>query len=356
MSSALASPLPRMGSSARRHPRARGTLIALARANARYWTSVAPVVREQLALWEARAKTIVDPRHRALALGKLRAERFNPQLAATLATQVPSSHRRAVTEAIVALQVAYDYLDALEERTPGAEPDDYASELLAIAAARFAELPNATIVADSARRVRERCERAQALAHAARGADEEELRQWAHEQANGTSLEWQEWFAGAQASVLSLHALIAAAGLAQMTSPVQAEILDRLYISIGALTMLDSLIDRDEDLAAGELGYARWYESAADMGERLGAVARDALDRSAEMLDGAHHRMTLLGVIAYYASAPLARDPEVREVFDVVRERTGRQLVPALAVMSSWRLAKSVRQMLYQTTGRRRTC
>jgi len=341
--------------------------LALARANLRYWPTVAPIVREQLGRWEARAARIADSRRRALALGKLRTERFNPQLAATLATQAPRAHRRTVTEAIVAVQIAYDYLDALgeqREHTGGdgehtggdgehTGGDAYTRELLASATDRLARLPAARAVEETARRAGERCVRAQALSHAAQSSGDDELARWASAQAAGTSLCWPEWLAGAQASVLVLHALIAAAAREDI-SPSDAEALDRLYLSIGALTMLDSLIDRDEDLARGERGYARWYEDPEQMGEHLAAAARDALARTPTAPGHAHHLMTLTGVVAYYASEPAARDPGAREVFTPVRAELGGALGPALAVMRTWRFAKRVTYVLRRATGRRR--
>jgi len=95
--------------------------LALAVANARYWTSVAPLARAQLAHWEARARAIPDPALRALALEKLQSERFNAEVAATLATLAPRSRRARAVEAIVSLEVAYDYLDGLTEQ-PAADP------------------------------------------------------------------------------------------------------------------------------------------------------------------------------------------------------------------------------------------
>ncbi len=96
-------------------------VLTLAVANARYWTGVAPVARAQLARWERRARAIPDPALRATALAKLQTERFNAEAAATLATLAPRAQRARTAEAIVALQVAYDYLDGLTEQ-PAADP------------------------------------------------------------------------------------------------------------------------------------------------------------------------------------------------------------------------------------------
>lgn len=317
------------------------SVVALVRANARYWPSVAPLTCEQLSHWRWRAEQLDDPLRRALALAKMRDERFNPQLAATLATQVQAARRRAVTEAIVAAQVAYDYRDALDELALDGE-DEYVRELIDAVRKRAERLPGWSAVADVAHANATRCAEAQRLGHAAMGSDEAELRRWAGREATGSGLGWPEWLAGAQASVLGQHALLALAAEEGVTR-AQAVALDRAYLSIGALTMLDSLIDRQPEGVARELDYARWYETPAQMGERLATVARDALGRARRAPNSAHHAMTLTGVVGYYASAPQARAPAARPVFAAVRAELGAALHPALALMRAWRLAKRAR-------------
>ena len=103
---------------ARLEMRAGAALVAM---NARYWSTVHPRVRRQLRRWQSRARLIPDPTLRALALSNLEGERFNVEVAATLATLAPRRHRPRAIEAIVALQVMYDYLDGLSEQ-PAADP------------------------------------------------------------------------------------------------------------------------------------------------------------------------------------------------------------------------------------------
>ena len=89
--------------------------MALALANVRFWPTVAPLVGVQFKKWEQRARAIEHPALQALALAKLREEKFNAEVAATLATLAPREHRGVVVEAIVAYEVMYDYLDGLTE-------------------------------------------------------------------------------------------------------------------------------------------------------------------------------------------------------------------------------------------------
>jgi len=335
--------------------------LALARANTRYWLTVAPFVRAQLARWHDRAAALQDPRRRALALAKLDQERFNPQLAATIATPAASALRRSAAEAIVAAQVAYDYRDALGERSLDGE-DEYTLELAEVARSACERLPGWRAVADVARASAERWIEAQRRGHAAIDGDDGLLRGWARGEAAGTGLGWQEWLAGAQASVLGWHALVALAADGDATGE-QAAALDRAYLSIGALTMLDSVVDRGygarrppsrmecaED--SRELDYTSWYESREQMGGRLAGAARDARKLARAAPGGAHHTMTLSGIVAYYASAPQAHEPQAHAVFAPVRREFGAGLLPVLAIMRTWRLAKRVRSVTAPTVVR----
>ncbi len=357
---------------------------ALVLANVRYWSTVAPLLRAALSRWEERARAIPDPVLRASATVKLCDERFNAQVAATLATLAPRSRRRSVVEAIVALQVLYDYVDLLSEQSPldpevnarlftaltdaveidlneepgsGAggpgdyychrEDGGYLQALSDTVRAALEGLPASGAIAEIARGAAARCAQAQILNHQASGSGSRSgidgVREWATQQASGTSLGWQEFLAGATASVLAIHALIAAAADPR-TTRADAETLDGVYISIGALSMLDSLIDREEDIAAGQLGYLQYYEDPQQLASRLAPLAREALARARELPNGAHHIVTLVGVVAYYASAPAARSDFARPLIAPLRRELAPLIAPTLALMRGWRLAKRVRR------------
>ncbi len=388
--------------------------LALLVANVRYWSTVAPVVRAQLTRWERRAREIPDPLLQTLASSKLREERFNVEVAATLATLAPRAYRHAAAEAIVALQVMYDYLDLLTEQpsadplpdsrclygtlpdalTSGVPPEGdyyrhhppcndggYLQELVGTVRLALARLPATGAVTEVALRAAERCAEAQVLSHAAahaearvqgsqahtagrtepgsgdpwvvdrpaRGAEPgsggsgvAELELWARREAQGTTLQWPEYLAGAAASVIALHALIAAAA-DRRTTPANAEAIDTVYLSIGALTMLDSLVDHWEDAERGELGYLRCYDSAEQMAVRLASVAAEGKRRARALPDGAHHVMTLVGVLAYYTSAPSAHNAPALAVTEHMRRELWPLIEPTLALMRAWRLAKRAR-------------
>ena len=348
---------------------------ALVGANARYWSGIAPQVHRELRRWTEQASAIADPRLRAIATEKLRAEHFNAQVAATLATTVPRRHRDRAVEAIVALEVLYDYLDGLTE-TPAADPlrdrtqayraftaifDDgpppvdagegsYASDggyvraLCSSVRGAIATLPSSSAVASAGRRAAERCAAAQVHVHATAQLGADQLELWARERAAVEQCrDWREYLAGAVASVLAVHALIAAAG-DDAVSEGQADAIDAAYVSISALsTLLDSLIDHERDVRAGDPWLVRLYGDSRALGATLSDVAGRAVEQVRLLPNNAHHLMTLSGVVAYYSSAPEARRGAARRSVLELHRELRPIILPTLAVMRTWRVAKKMR-------------
>ncbi len=357
--------------------------LALAIANARFWPSVAPVVGRQRGRWETRARAIEDTALRTLALEKLQEEWFNAEVAATLATLAPREHRQSVVEAIVAYEVMYDYLDGLIEQ-PVADPlrdghnlyraftdaitlhseptrdyyasrpahdDGYLEELVEVVRGALAGLPCAATVADAARHAADRCTEAQIRAHAVAGLGTGQLEQWARTEAQGTPLGWQEFLAGAASSVLSIHALIAAAADGR-TTPEQAAAIDSVYLSVAVLsTMLDSLVDYERDIRTGQVRYIRYYPDRDLLAGDLVKAARRGVEYASSLPNGTHHVMTLVGVAAYYISAPTADSDFARPVTRQVRRELEPLITPTLGIMHAWRAAKRAHKTLRRSRG-----
>jgi tetraprenyl-beta-curcumene synthase len=370
----MSSPLTHTAAPAIPEQRSPAAGVALVVANARYWSMVRPRVGSHLALWRQAASAIPDPALRDVALGKLAGEGFNVEVAATLATLAPRAHRETVVEAIVALQVLYDYLDVLGER-PSADPlrdgeqlsraftnavavgaaatsepveipllndDGYLDDLAHTVVAALTRLPAYNAIAQVAQAAADRCAQAQVLNHSAPAIGTAPLEQWASAQADGTGLGWQEYLAGSSASVLALHALIAAAA-DPGTTYEDAVAIDAAYLSIGALTMLDSVVDYEEDLLAAQQGYLQYYDDPDRLGERLAWIARDATARARTLPHAAHHLMTLAGVGAYYLSSPGADTDFARPILARVHAELRPSITPTLALMRTWRAAKRLR-------------
>lgn len=365
-----------------------GSAAALVLANLRYWGRLSPLVRQELRRWTARAAAIPDPSVRELACGKLRVEHFNAEVAATLATLAPKEHRRRAVEAIVAFEVLYDYLDGLNERmaaiegaagpgrsregpvergerlyrpftavfAPSPETDGpwrpdpalddggYAAELAQAARRAVAGLPSLAAIAGVAEHAARRCAEAQVRVHASSCIGTQELERWARARAaEDGGLDWRGYVAGSVASVLCVHALIAAAtepGLGES----EARAVDRAYLHVSALsTLLDSLVDYERDVRYGVPWLARLYGGPEPLGRDLGAVARTAMSLIRGVRHPGHHAMTLLGVVAYYTSAPDAAGEVARAPFARLHRELRPVILPTLAVLRSWRLAKLLR-------------
>jgi tetraprenyl-beta-curcumene synthase len=354
--------------------------LALVLANARYWTTVAPKVRAELAHWRARAGKIEDPGLRTLAVTTLLAEGFAAEVAATLATLTPRRHRATAVRAIVALEVMYDYLDGLTEQpapaplangrllfkafTDALDPDaqlgedyyrlhpsgddgGYLRELAATVKEALARLPAARALAPAMLGAAARCAQAEVLTHAGAftgsSASASAVERWARESANGSGLGWREYLAGAASSVLAVHALMALAG-EERTTVAHAAPIDEVYLGLGALsTLLDSVVDYERDAVNGTLAYIKHYDDRAVLGQRVVDVARQAAGRALDAPASAHHLMTLAGVTAYYTSAESARSELAWPVTSRIQAELEPLITPTLAVMRTWRLAKRIR-------------
>lgn len=348
--------------------------LALVLANARYWPTVAPTARRELGRWRQRAQAIPDQHLCEVALNKLHSESFNAASTTTLATLAQPDERTRATNAIVALQVMYDYLDGLAEQptfdgprngrhlfeaftdalTPSAQArardyyrdqphsqdGGYLAELTATVSDAFAALPARAAIAVIAQRAARRCAEAQLHVHT-RGDDSgSELRAWAIHESTGTALDWRVFLAGAVTSALSVHALIAA-GTNPRTTRTQARAIDAAYLSMGALaTMLDSLIDYQHDVSMNTQWYLPHYEDRAQLADSLAETARRAAAQARALPHPAHHLMTLAGVVAYYLSAPEARSEPARTLTVRLRRELRPLLTPTLAVMRTWRAAR----------------
>lgn len=360
-------------------------LGALALANARFWSTVAPPVRAQLRDWRACAEAIEDDELRALALAKLRAEGLNAHAAAIAATVAPRAHRPAAVRAIVALELLFDYLDGVTERPlgdpvadaerlygafvwafqpavgnagsagsrgPGApeshderEPaagDDYAHKLAAVVRDGLAELPAREAIAAAAHECALRAVQAQARMHAVAAYGTEPLAQWARGQVRGDRLGWRERLAGSAASVLTLHALIAAAADPATTS-AEARQIDAAYVHLCALaTLLDGIVDREADRAAGRLSYASLYPQDAELASALTTLAREGARACSRLRNSAHHLMTLAAVVAYWQTAPGARRALSDPAYAALRIEVGSLVFAPAVVMRAWRVGRRI--------------
>jgi hypothetical protein len=264
--------------------------------------------------------TTVLPRARRelQRLGPLpEAKARNAEAVAVFATLAPRPARATVVRAIVALQVAIDLRDEIEEASQAAESPETTARIERLEATwrhEVASLPAHEVVLPHLVAAIERCRAGQLHTHLAAAQGSEPLERWALGLESSSGYQWWEVAAGASSSVAALALIAAAADPA--TTAETAALIDAAYQPpVGALTVfLDDLVDREEDLAAGEHSYLRYYADSEEAAERLALIATRGWDLLADLPRPGRHRAILAGVAAYYLGAAGAETPYARPV------------------------------------------
>ncbi len=328
-----------------------------------YWLRVFPRARSELRRWEARARLIPDPRLQQLALAKLRDEGHCAEGVAAFALLAVASERAAIVRLCVAFEVMYDLIDglgelpvadplahnrrlaraftaALDPSVPAAavpwEPDDggYLAELIAVCRGVLMTLPAFPLVAAALRRAAQRAGEAQSLNHSGTLlGDMAPLMVWAT--ALGTPLGTHWWeAASAAAAPLGIYALCALASHADASAAEAARVETAYFPWIaGLLGILESLVDQEEDAAAGTLSYARHYGSPEDAAAATAAFARHASEDVALLRDTAAHVVILAGMIATNLSHQGASDVAAREAGCAARTHVTGPVGPLLGLL-----------------------
>jgi tetraprenyl-beta-curcumene synthase len=334
-----------------------------ARAAHRYWLSVFPRARAELAAWRHRARQIPDCVLREAAFDALKTKSSDLEGAVAFAVFAPPSMRGTVVRAITAFEIAFDYMDSIVELpngdpiasghslnqallvalAPGARHCDYYRHyprredagylegLVRTCQAAVGSLPSFAAIAQPLRRALSRIVAYQSLNHGDANGSHDAFKRWAHSQSiEGIDLRW--WELGAAAgSQLSILSLIAAAGDPTM-SPERALALERAYFPwVGALsTLLDGVIDQGRDSAEGQRSLIDHYTSPEETAKRLKMLAGEALTAVLPLADAPNHTMILAAMAAFFHSTPQALAPEVRLATRAVLDAMDAWTTPAL--------------------------
>jgi hypothetical protein len=306
--------------------------VAVAWALGLYRARIVPPVRRELGSWRQVAGEIQDPALRNQALTALDEKALNVEATAVFATLAPRRTRPAAIRAMVALQVAVDYLDTLGERGSAGDAD-YLDQLFGSYREIVLGLPSHAVVATALERAVARCGEGQAMTHAAEHGDVAALETWARAQNAPPLYRWPEVAAGASSSVAA-HALIAAAADPRTTA-VEAEQIDAAYFPpIGALTvLLDDLIDRAEDAAEGTHNYLAYYADSGEAADRLDLTAHAARVAIAGLRHPNRHAAILAGVSGFYLSVAAAETPYAQPIRERLLRSAGPAVRPIVAFM-----------------------
>lgn len=292
---------------------------------------------------------IPDPLLRALALDAHEAKRGHVEGAAIFAALVPRAWRVRAIRLIVAWQAAYDYVDSVSEQpcadrsgngrqlhlalmhglsAGSTQPDYYAhfdrhqdasylSDLIRTASDTFSMLPRRELVQSPIRRATGRIVDYQELNQ----LDQTPLARWASTQTPaGVALRWWE-IAAASASSLAVLALIATAANPASTVADSAAIEQAYFPWIGALnTLLDSLVDLEEDSEIDRTSLLAYYSSPDEAAERLRLIANRSMQATQTLPNSKRHALILAGMTSFYLATPEAHQPQARTAAESIED------------------------------------
>src|SRR4029077_3216649 len=272
--------------------------------------------------------------------------------------------RAPLVQLMVAYQIMYDYLDAINERPdsaplsnglqlhraltdaviacpvstsyyrnhPQCDDGGYLDTLVQRCRDILQSLPSTRTITPLLVHAADRCGEAQSRNHAVVTEGNRQLAEWSTAQAPDSGYLWWE-LAAAGISCLSLHALFAAA--ASETTLEEAEHIERAYFppicAISAL--LDSLIDYPQDLGTTNHSFTSHYGTSSQAGHRFAAITSEASALVRELRHHRRHEIILAGIASFYLSAPAAMTTFAQPIRRCVVASLGRITTPILPAL-----------------------
>jgi tetraprenyl-beta-curcumene synthase len=334
----------------------------------RFAVRVVPLARAQLRHWERAAQRIPDARLREHALSTLRGESFSA-LGAALVAVTARRHDRALVRLLVALQVAWDYIDTVSEQ-PASDPiangtqlhralldavsigppsadyyrcsdahedGGYLAALVARCREAAARLPAFELVRPSVAEALRTAE-VQYCNHAPAAERAPALRRWAARERGSARIGWIEAAAAASSS-LGVLAVLALAADPRTTASGVARVRAAYVPWADALTaLLDSLVDHEDDRMRGVMNWVACFPSRAVATARLQSVTAHAVGAMRQLPRGERHLAIVVGMIAMHLSRGSAWVTETAPTSRAVLRATGTAMAPLLLLLlRGWR-------------------
>lgn len=313
----------------------------------RVYKYVLPEVRDQLAEWRLIAERIPDPELRKQATASIETKQFHCEGGGIYAA-ARLEYRHILIPLIVAFQTISDYLDNLCDRStslnaddfrllhqamldavdPGASPQNYyalrdeqddggyLTDLVKTCQSCIYLLPSySTVMSDIQQLVSYYCD-LQVYKHIDPTQREAALFSWWDQHKyKYPQLNWNE-FAAATGSTLGVFMLFVAACDDQLNSETSRKIKESYFPYIcGLHILLDYFIDQEEDLRGGDLNFCHYYESGAEIVERMEFMVIQARTSADSLPYSRFHRMVVEGLVALYLSDPkIKQQQQVRYI------------------------------------------
>jgi tetraprenyl-beta-curcumene synthase len=312
-----------------------GDTLALLKTGITYWMRLAPTARRELRCWWPRAQAMPDPLLRRASIEKLSGEGLNSEAAALFAILAPRSARRRLVALIVAYQVMYDYLDAVNEEPASSQLLDgqhlhqalvhavhvdvgefdyyahhprwddggYLRSLVEACNSIYAVLPATAATAEPLIEAATLCGEAQARNHAIAADGYQSLVDWSTSLAPPGPYHWWE-LAAAGISCLAIHALLATAATPETAQDEAVLVRSAYFPAITAISaLLDSLIDREHDQSTDNHSFATHYNTDEAAVDRYAAIITEAMTAIEQLPQNRAHQIILAGIVTYYTSA-----------------------------------------------------
>lgn len=330
-----------------------------------YWLHIFPLVRRELRYWRSRAATIPDRTLRRLALEAYSGKWCNLEGAVAFAIFAPARYRSTVVRLLFTFQAAYDFADlvselpcsdpianghqlhqpllvALQERTAHPDyylfsdlrkDDGYLEALTNSCREAFHRMPSRELVIEATVRAVQRIVVYQSLNHAGEKS-RTILEHWSKQVApERAGLHWWETSAACASSTTAL-ALFSFSANSELT-PLSVEAIERAYHPwIGSLhTLLDSLVDWNEDKLAGQPSLLDEYASLAELTTRMRMLVQHSRQSVRNLPRRRSHEVLLAGMIGIYLAPQQARSIDVADAVTGIRQEIGYLAAPTLAVL-----------------------
>ncbi len=254
---------------------------------------------------------------------------------AELPNKSPSQNARQLHRALLAA-LETTPVQAVDYYAFHGHNDDggYLAEIVQACRAALATLPSIIAVRASAQQVTERIVIYQSLNLTETQGGQDGLAQWARgARPVGDALRWWETAASAGSS-LCLFALVAAAGSPNLKASEAAAIESAYWPWIGALhSLLDSLVDRADDTAAGQHSLLDYYATPEETAYRLRVLTREGVHAAQALSHPRQHLLILSGMVAHYLVSPTAQAPSATAASQSVIDELGALVRPAMLLL-----------------------
>ncbi|MEG6584273.1 tetraprenyl-beta-curcumene synthase family protein [Dendrosporobacter sp. 1207_IL3150] len=330
------------------------TFVGLKLVN-KFVKNVLPIVDKELLFWQACAANCTDSELREQALASIRDKKFHCQGGSVYSLH-DGVNTKDFVRLVVALQTISDYLDNLCDRagiyeeaafrqlhlamTDALNPDaglsdyyryypykndgGYLNTLVSACQLELGKLPSYHLIKSEVLKLAGLYSELQTFKHLDPSIREDKMTEWLNKHiADYPDINIWE-LAAATGSTLGMFMLCAAAHNVHLTEKCAIDISRAYFPWISGLhILLDYFIDREEDLANGDLNFTFYYKDAKQLTQRLRFFSEQALVQTKKTPNPIFAKTVVCGLLALYLSDPKTKNPKEKAVKRALLKSSG---------------------------------